>query len=396
MASRFRYDHDMASAAAKPETDRFRAKREGIVAAASAVINEQSAKGLTFADVARRVGLNTTSVTYYFKRKDDLAAACFERTLAVFAEIVAEAARAPDSRARIARFIELHFAQHEAQVRGEEPPLAGLSDLRAMDAPVQAPLMAMWRDVFRATRAMLDDPAAPDRDLATARGHVLLENAMWLNAWLRRYELDEYPRVRDRLIDVLCNGFAMPGAAWAPQIRAVGEPAETEPGRGSFLLAATRLINTLGYRGASVQRIASELNVTKGSFYHHLDAKDELVIACFKRSFATIAAAQRDSGGDGRDMWARLSSIVATLLDFQFSDRGPLLRTSALAALPPPRARGDDRAIERHRPALRRDAQRWHRGRFDPRSRSADRGTGDHGGTERGLRPNQMGRRTAP
>ena len=33
---------------------------------------------MTFADVARRVGLNTTSVTYYFKRKEDLAAAAFE------------------------------------------------------------------------------------------------------------------------------------------------------------------------------------------------------------------------------------------------------------------------------------------------------------------------------
>ena len=58
----------------------------------------------------------------------------------------------------------------------------------------------------------------------------------------------------------------------------------------AFLLAATRLINELGYRGASVQRIASELNVTKGSFYHHLDAKDDLVAACYRRSFDRIAA----------------------------------------------------------------------------------------------------------
>ena len=62
-------------------TKRFRAKRDAILAAAAEAINEQSAKGMTFADVARRVGLNTTSVTYYFKRKEDLAAACFEYTL---------------------------------------------------------------------------------------------------------------------------------------------------------------------------------------------------------------------------------------------------------------------------------------------------------------------------
>jgi AcrR family transcriptional regulator len=44
-------------------TKRFRAKRDAILAAAAEAINEQSAKGMTFADVARRVGLNTTSVT---------------------------------------------------------------------------------------------------------------------------------------------------------------------------------------------------------------------------------------------------------------------------------------------------------------------------------------------
>ena len=76
-------------------TKRFRAKRDAILAAAAEAINEQSAKGMTFADVARRVGLNTTSVTYYFKRKEDLAAACFENTLerlhAMLDEALAEA-----------------------------------------------------------------------------------------------------------------------------------------------------------------------------------------------------------------------------------------------------------------------------------------------------------------
>ena len=38
-------------------TRRFRQKRDAILAAAADAINEQSAKGMTFADVARRVGL---------------------------------------------------------------------------------------------------------------------------------------------------------------------------------------------------------------------------------------------------------------------------------------------------------------------------------------------------
>ncbi|RHW16641.1 TetR/AcrR family transcriptional regulator [Sphingomonas gilva] len=322
---------------ARGETDRYRAKREMIVAAASEVMNEQSAKGLTFADVARRVGLNTTSITYYFKRKDDLASACFDRTLDRFEEVLDAAMALPAPPERVDHFLGAHFDRLERQAQGQEGELAGLSDLRAMDEPTRGRLMARWRQVFRKTRELFGQgDCRATKDLQSARAHVLLENVLWLNAWIRRYEIDQYGRVRERLMQVLRHGIAVPGAAWKPDIWPVGEPAATsEPSRTSFLLAATRLINELGYRGASVQRIASELNVTKGSFYHHLDAKDDLVIECFKRSFETISETQRHADASGGDEWHRISSTIATLLDFQFSERGPLLRTSALAALPP-------------------------------------------------------------
>src|SRR6195952_3858992 len=86
-------------------TKRFRAKRNAILAAAAQAINEQSAKGMTFADVARRVGLNTTSVTYYFKRKEDLAAACFENTLERLHAMLDEALAEATPRARVAKYL---------------------------------------------------------------------------------------------------------------------------------------------------------------------------------------------------------------------------------------------------------------------------------------------------
>ena len=49
--------------------------------------------------------------------------------------------------------------------------------------------------------------------------------------------------------------------------------------RETILLAATRLINSRGYRGASVNKISEALNVTKSSFYNHNDAKDDLDLA---------------------------------------------------------------------------------------------------------------------
>jgi AcrR family transcriptional regulator len=316
-------------------TKRFRAKRDAILAAAAQAINEQSAKGMTFADVARRVGLNTTSVTYYFKRKDDLAAACFENTLDTLKAMLDEAMEEPTPERRVARYLSINMQRLARIEQGEEQDVAVLSDLRAMEEPFKGPLLAGWREVFRKTRDLWGkDASRAEHDLHGARAHVLLENTFWLPVWLVRYDPDQYDRVEARLMDVFAHGIAATGQGWTPDLIDLDHD-EAVPGREAFLRAATRLINELGYRGASVQKIASELNVTKGSFYHHLDAKDDLVIACYKRSFDTIADAQRLADERGGSHWYRLSSTIATLLDLQFSERAPLLRTTALHGLPP-------------------------------------------------------------
>lgn len=319
---------------AQAGTRRFREKRDAILAAAAEAINEASAKGMTFADVARRVGLNTTSVTYYFKRKEDLAAACFEQTLGRLHAMLDTALAEATPEARVARYIGLNFARLGRAARGGEQSFATLSDLRAMEDPARSRLLAGWREVFRKTRALWGEGGGRHAtDLRSARAHHLLENTFWLPAWLPRYDLDQYPRIEARLLDLLRHGLARGDGAWSPDLLPVASE-RPEAGRAAFLLAATRLINELGYRGASVQRIASELNVTKGSFYHHLDAKDELVLACFQRSAATIAEAQREADAAGGTHWQRLTSTVATLLDIQFSEAGPLLRTTAMSGLP--------------------------------------------------------------
>ncbi|WP_315760049.1 TetR/AcrR family transcriptional regulator [Sphingomonas sp. Y38-1Y] len=315
-------------------TKRFQAKRDAILAAAAEAINEQSAKGMTFADVARRVGLNTTSVTYYFKRKEDLAAAAFDQTIDTLLATLDDALEQATPEDRVARFVALTFARLTRVRAGSEAAVAVLSDLRAMDEPAKGALLGRWREVFRRTRQLFGPmPTRAHTDLNGARAHVLLENSFWLTAWLDRYDSDQLPRVEARLMDLLAGGLAGPGAEWAPSLLDLTHGA-TRSSRENFLLAATRLINELGYRGASVQRIASELNVTKGSFYHHLDAKDDLVTQCYARSFETIAGAQREADAGGGSHWHRLSSTVATLLDSQFSDAGPLLRTTALSGLP--------------------------------------------------------------
>jgi AcrR family transcriptional regulator len=318
------------------QTDRFARMRERVIDAASAAINELGVKGMTLADVAQRVDLNTTSVTYYFKRKELLAEAAFERTMDQMEATVREAGRAPDPRARVSAYLRLILEEWGRIRRREVTPTARLSDLRAMQEPIRARLIERWTVLFREIRETLFGPAvtADEKALRTARVAMLLENVFWLPAWLNSYSALDFPRVHKRLFEVFDHGLAIDGARWAPQTLELawtkGDPSPPE----AFLRAATRLINERGYRGVSVERIASDLQVTKGSFYHHLETKDDLVVECFERSYDRVSRVQTAAIDQGDDAWTRLSSAIAALTALQFEGDFPLLRTTALQALP--------------------------------------------------------------
>jgi AcrR family transcriptional regulator len=330
-----------ASAALEPVArggDRYERRRQAIVAAATELLNIHGAKGMRLADVAAKLGLTTTSVTYYYKRKEDLAVACFTAGLEVYGAMIAEAAQAADGPARVRRLIHL-FLQMMARVRqGRQAATPVFSDIRALKEPHHSVMIAAFGAMRRSVADLFDTPdlvwMGPEGRLA--RAHNLIEQLLWSDAWLFRYALDDFPRLEQRMADILIGGLSV-SEVWAPARLVAPSPlARRSDGSGQemFLDAATRLINQRGYRGASVNDIAAELNLTKGSFYHHNEAKDDLVVACFKRSYGFMRDIQRQVRALPGDEWDRLSAAAAALVEHQLSADGPLLRTSALSALP--------------------------------------------------------------
>ena len=318
-------------------TRKFGKKREAIIHAASVLINEAGVQATTLAAVARAIGLNATSVTYYFPRKEQLVVAVYEETLTLMERMAGEALEQPDPAARLRHFIAGHVALRKRIRAGEHGLTTALSEIRTLHKEAYDALMGHYLRIVGLVRAFFGEWSGyEERTLFSARAHILLEAVMWWPIWSMRYSVLDFPRIEDRLFDVLANGLPVQRGSFEP-LELVGNwrtSDEEETGQNeAFLRAATVTINERGYRGASVNRIAESLNVTKGSFYHHHEAKDDLVLACFQQSYDRLSAVQIAGRDIEADYWRRLSSVLAELVDLQFFDPTPLLRTTALQSL---------------------------------------------------------------
>jgi AcrR family transcriptional regulator len=319
------------------QTIRYERKREAILDAAATLFNARGLGGTIIADVAQSVGLTTTSVTYYYRRKEDLAAACLLRAIEVMDALVTRAEVEADTAAsRLTRFVELYFGLLADTAEGRAPEGINFWDLRALTGQQAAPAMAAFVALFRRLRELFRATSGPtfSRIEQNARAHLVFSAIIRAKGWAGRYETEDYPRAAARMADILINGIAATDRTWAPAMLELSTPRGTDAGevsRAAFLKAATELVNEHGYRGASVDRISARLKVTKGSFYHHNDTKDDLVAACFGRTFDVIRMAHWKSMTVADDGWSRLCAACAALVRHQFSEDGPLLRLSALS-----------------------------------------------------------------
>ena len=107
---------------------------------------------------AAAVGLSTTSVTYYFKRKDELAAACLMRGVDWLDHVADEALGEAEPEARLRRMLAAHLERLRQTAAGEAPPLPILSDIRALNPPHRTDVFQAYTKVFRKMRQIFDAP----------------------------------------------------------------------------------------------------------------------------------------------------------------------------------------------------------------------------------------------
>ncbi|MFN7264339.1 MAG: TetR/AcrR family transcriptional regulator [Phenylobacterium sp.] len=317
---------------ARTPSRRYMARRDAIIASAIREMNRHGVRGMTLGDVAARLDLVPTGVIYYFRNKEDLAAAAFERSIGRIQELAEYAREHPTERERVQVFIDMFILLQQRIELGEAEPLAVFNDVRALNCEsVNQAFVAL----FRTVRSLLDRRDNRTRADLNGRAHLLINALTFVSAWIYTWRVEDYPRIGQRIASILLDGI--PRGGNVPGVRFLNlQPAGDEIDEGSaehFLRAATQLINDEGYHGASVDRISSKLNVTKGAFYHYNATKDDLVVACFQRTFDVLWRAIDAAEAGGDDGLEIMHSLLQAVVQLQVGP-APLLRTSALTTVP--------------------------------------------------------------
>jgi AcrR family transcriptional regulator len=99
--------------------------------------------------------------------------------------------------------------------------------------------------------------------------------------------------------------------------------------RKRILDAASELFFQHGFKGTSVEAIASRLHVTKPFIYYHFDSKAEILAGVCGRTTAFVAQSAEVAAAGSGSVWERLESLVRDLsLAVYFREENHLPRSA--------------------------------------------------------------------
>ncbi len=118
--------------------------------------------------------------------------------------------------------------------------------------------------------------------------------------------------------DELDRAVARAASGASPLPGQLGEPnrAAAPPRRAEIIAAAKRLFATNGYDATSIQRLADEVGLLKGSLYYHVASKEELLtttVAGFLNASAAVLRYAQEAGGSPRRRLQRFVSARRAL-----------------------------------------------------------------------------------
>lgn len=329
------------------ETATASPRRDAILAASADLFNAKGYHDTRLSDVADRLGLVKTTISYHFQSKEALLFQLYQNTCEAAERDLREASFQPTGRDAIAHWLKQIAERQTASLSGAHPPLATLSDISALGQDQRHAVAARVSQQFSAIRQMLQRGNA-DGSLRVrspdASAFFLFCCQDWLRNWLSQVPYSAIGPAVPAFCDLLMNGLA--AERHAPLAIRSQPPAtqdfstvfdretRSRMKREAFLRAGTRLLNEHGYRNLSLNALAAELGVSRSAFYYYIADKDALLEQCVDRSINTLARAQAFGESSAETGLMRLANTLRSVFDGHISDLDPLIRSSLLHAMP--------------------------------------------------------------
>lgn len=321
------------------------AKHAALLDQAAEEFNARGLAGASIGRIARAMGLTRAAIYYYVKDREDLAVQCYRRTCEVMADDLVSARTAPGTGLdRLLNFL-------KRSLDPKRKPLAVLSELDYLDGKKHALLVSAHARNVENLRALVQSGIA-DGSIRVCDDEIVAQTLIgtitWIPisvTWVEATDESYRARTVDALTDFIVNGQAAdPDYVFEPNVSIAeffSKPPSAFDRRGAanakveqLLMTASQIFNRRGIDGTSLDEITAALGATKGALYHYLENKTDLVVRCYKRSFALTERFADTAEAHGRNGLER--SMIGLYLNTQAHTSGlsPLILMVGASALP--------------------------------------------------------------
>lgn len=320
-------------------------KRRAILSEAARLFNIHGARATRLSDVADSLDLNKASLYYYIKSKDDLIYQTYQASCDAIETMLERSDKLGKSGAdKVVWFIRSYFEAWQAILLGERPQFAILSEIRALKPPHRKRIAGRYSGLYGRIKSFIHH-GVEDGSLRTCQetdAALALFGMVQLTVlWLPAIDPADTDRAAQEFIDIVLHGVAAERASGWSGFAELSDMAgrmevQVKPGsrQEAFYRVGSSFFNRKGFKGTSLDEIAEELEVTKGAFYYNVKDKDDLLLQCFERSLAIMAATQQTAIAAGGTGLEQLQRCAIELFAVQTGASGPLIRFNLIPSLP--------------------------------------------------------------
>ena len=321
-------------------------KFQSILSEAAGLFNWQGSRATTLTDIAGSMKLTKTCVYYYVKTKEDLIYQCYVSSCDMWlAQAQQAAALEANGLDKIVAMVRGHFDQYVKALNGVAPHFAMLTEISSLNDAHAADIKVRWQEIFGLCEKMvkqgIEEGVIENLDPAVICTGVFAI-PQWFPVWLNRSHAANPGPVIEAVLDILVNGLSEQRHEFTniefPEINNLSLDSfdrdfQNRLKREAFYRVGAIYFNQKGFKGTSLDEIASSLDVTKGAFYYHIKNKEELLYQCFNRTLDVEKNLLTEAGKIEETGLKKVELSLRYLFNVQFTEEGPLIRYRSLPSL---------------------------------------------------------------